>query len=75
MPKVISNIDREQFLQERPVLVVQLGDASLDLEAKQFNSTGLGWEYKGNIVMNWDGQPTKVWASVILSIIGTKENV
>lgn len=68
-----DHISRENFLVEKPRLDITLAGVPVPVEAKEFSTGTLGWQYEGTTEVLINGEPTKVWGKFLITINGSKK--
>lgn len=74
MPRTECPISRESFFESNPPLVVGIDNLDLVLQPKEFGTGSFGWMHKGNITIQVNGIPTKVYLNLIATVVGSKES-
>lgn len=66
-------ITRTQFLEGAKPLALTIGNNQRIAEPKPFKTGSFGWGLNEKVVLDVNGTPVKVQASINLTIIGSKE--
>lgn len=74
MARTECPFSRESFFESSPSLLVGLDNLDLLLPPKFFGTGSFGWMHKGNVTININGVPTKVYLNLIATVVGSKES-
>lgn len=71
--KTVCPITREQFANEAPAIVVNIGGQTFTLAPREFSTGSMGWNLSDKIRVTIGGKEVTVQIGLNLTVVGSKD--